>query len=115
MLPAQYTFKLRQERGFFERALRLFSRSFTLFYVSADSFKVVVVVPKKSQNKATKRNALKRKIYSRILLLVANKLVESPPLLVVLVAKSAANRVTDAELVAELTRSVSTLVRKRNS
>lgn len=98
MLPKQYSFKLRQQRGFFDKAQRVFSRYFTLFFVPSDRFGVVVVIPKKVVTLATGRNALKRKIESYLLEVIPQMDVTSAGFFVCLVAKSAAVTASKADL-----------------
>lgn len=112
MLPKQYSFKLRQERGFFDKAQKVFSRYFTLFYIPAERFGFVVVVPKKHVSLATKRNALKRKIAACLHSVLPDKVSTSASFFVCLVAKSAAAEAARAEITNELTRALGTLQKK---
>lgn len=114
MLPKQYSFKLRRQRGFFDKAQRVFSRYFTLFYVPAQTFGVVVVIPKKVVKLATGRNKLKRKIESYILEIMPDIDVSSPGFFVCLVAKSATVTASKAELMSELAKKFGSLTKNED-
>lgn len=114
MLPKQYSFKLRRQRGFFDKAQRVFSRYFTLFVVPAEKFGFVVVVPKKVVRLATGRNALKRKFESFLLEILPDIDVTSAGFLVCLVAKSASVTASKAELTEALLTKVGSVVKNEN-
>lgn len=104
MLPKQYSFKLRSERGFFDKAQKVFSRYFTLFYIPSERFGFVVVVPKKRVALATQRNALKRKITTCVQTVLLDINSTSASFFVCLVAKSAAVDAARNEIEKELVR-----------
>lgn len=109
MLPKQYSFNLRRERGFFDKAQKVFSRYFTLFYIPSESFGMTIVVPKKRVSLATKRNALKRKIAATAQVVIAEKNGSAASFFVCLVAKSAAMDANKGDLEKELTRAFSSM------
>lgn len=98
MLPKQYSFKLRQERGFFDKAQKYFSRYFTLFYIPAERPHLVVVVPKKAVKLATGRNALKRTLYATAVTTFPDLENTSTGFFGCLVAKSAAVTAPKAQI-----------------
>jgi len=109
MLPKQYSFNLRQERGFFEKAKKVFSQKFTLFYIPAPHFGTVVVVPKKRVALATGRTAVKRKITAAIEKIIPEVDLNSASFFVCLVAKSAAVTAPRELLEKELLKAFSSL------
>lgn len=109
MLPKQYSFNLRQERGFFDKAKKVFSRNFTLFYIPAPQFGTVIVVPKKRVALATGRSSLKRKIAAAITTIIPEVDLNSASFFVCLVAKSAAVTTPREQLEKELLTAFSSL------
>ena len=102
MLPKQYAFNLRQEKSFFSKANRIFSRYFTLFFIPSDHFGVTVVVPKKAARLATKRNWLKRQVKAAMILVLEKIVPDTASFFVVIVAKSAAVTARTEDLYREL-------------
>ncbi len=112
MLPKRYTFRLRKERGFFNKAQRFFSTYFTLFYVPAQSLRTVVVVPKKVARLATGRTRLRRQFELCVLEILPNLERSPTSFFICLVAKSAAVTAKKSELLSELRRAYSSITAK---
>ncbi len=101
MLPKQYSFVLRQDRSFFQKARRSFSSHFTFFFqdVTSHTSQVIVLVSKKVSTKATTRNALKRMVYSTLEPLIEE---QGKHLKVVVVPKASALHLQKTAMQAEL-------------
>ncbi len=76
-MPTSFSWSLRQDREFFQRANRRRFPAFTLYWLPAKELVVAAVVPKAVAALATKRNQLKRAIRAEVQLMIKN----SPTLL----------------------------------
>ena len=102
MLPKQYSFQLRKQRSFFQKARRLFSPYFTLFSIPHSELKAVVVIPKKIVKLASGRNAAKRRVHKAFTEMIMESPSISSGFLLCFMAKSAAIAADHENLKAEL-------------
>ncbi len=100
MLPKQHRLLLRKHVNFFSEAKRAWSTNLIFFTrPSNTTFTTTVIVPKKIEALATKRNLLKRKISTSLLQVISEITV---PLEMVVVAKASAKNTTTTALALEI-------------
>ena len=75
MLPRQYRFHLRSQRGFFEESAQVQTRAIRWFVekIQSGDSQGAIVVPKTTATFATRRNAIKRRLHEALLPFLKNQ------------------------------------------
>ena len=109
MLSKSLKLPLRQRTDFFKKSQKHFSHLFTFYYQKqSQSAKLLVIIPKKNINKASHRNAVKRRIYN----ILKNKLEFLDKINLVIVLKKNISELSDEELEQELVSQVKKIIKK---